>query len=200
MYITRSFDLAWNFAAIYFNVCNGTLLGSWLGGRTSSITSETGAVPEFALRKPLFWIGIAMWTSGFLGNLISDEILYNLRRPSSDGKPKPRYSIPQGFLYSAPFGGLSFPAYFCEWFEWLGFAIAACSYSPSPAFPASSFLESNASMGKAGEVLARSGILPSSTGNRLFHLGTYAAPPFLFLYAEILSRWKFLMRRIVVQC
>lgn len=163
-------------------------MGTWLGGRTSFLTAKIGAVPEAALKTPLFWTGVVLWTLGFIGNLVSDEVLYNLRKPGKDGKQKPRYSVPQGLLYSKPFGGISFPAYFCEWIEWLGFAIAACSYSSSPALPSFTsidpqeiFLEAAA---KASDAIHRH----TKLENMLGRLATYATPPFLFFFAEIASK------------
>lgn len=163
-------------------------MGTWLGGRTSFLTAKIGAVPEAALKTPLFWAGVVLWTLGFIGNLVSDEVLYNLRKPGKDGKQKPRYSVPQGLLYSKPFGGISFPAYFCEWIEWLGFAIAACSYSSSPALPSFTsidpqeiFLEA---AGKASDAIHRH----TKVENMLGSLATYATPPFLFFFAEIASK------------
>ena len=164
-------------------------MGSWLGGRTSPWTSKTGAVPEIALQSKLFWFGLLLWLAGFIGNLVSDEILYNLRRPDpSSGKPKPRYSIPHGFLYSWPFGGISFPAYFCEWIEWLGFAIAAVAHSPAPALPSLLFSDPAAMLAEtAGKVVGQAGMLPNAS-NRLLESSAYITPPFFFLYAEIASK------------
>ena len=179
--------------AVFFNLCNGYLMGSWLGGRTSPWTSKTGAIPEIALQSKLFWFGLLLWGLGFLGNLYSDEVLYNLRRPGPDGKPKPRYSIPHGFLYSWPFGGVSFPAYFCEWIEWTGFAIAAVAHSPAPALP--SLLPSNPAAlaaETAGKIVGQAGML-SDVSNRLLNSSAYITPPFLFLYAEIASELRLLL-------
>lgn len=149
---------------------------------------QTGAVPEAAIGTPLFWLGIALWTLGFAGNLISDEILYNLRKPGKDGKKKPRYSIPQGFLYSGPFGGISFPAYFCEWVEWLGFALAACSYSPAPALPTLASIDPEEIMLEATSKLASVTADTPQIANVLSRAATYASPPFLFLFAEVASK------------
>lgn len=179
--------LAWR-AAVVFNTLNGTLMGTWLGGRTLYPSASSGAVPEAALGKPLFWAGAILWALGFAGNLISDEILYNLRKPGKDGKAKPRYSIPQGFLYSQPFGGISFPAYFCEWAEWLGFAIAACSYSSAPALPSLASVDPPQIMLEAASKLGSVTGHPSQIHNVLGRAGTYATPPFLFLFAEIASK------------
>jgi 3-oxo-5-alpha-steroid 4-dehydrogenase 1 len=163
-------------------------MGTWLGGRTLYTTASTGAVPEVAMGRPLFWVGIALWALGFAGNLLSDEILYNLRKPCKDGKAKPRYSIPQGFLYTQPFGGISFPAYLCEWVEWLGFAMAACSYSPAPALPSLASIDPHQIMLEAASKLASVTGHPSQISNMLGRAGTYATPPFLFLFAEIASK------------
>ena len=80
-----------------------------------------------------------MWAVGFVGNIVHDEILLNIRRkkqaedakktPEQTAKEKKRehYAIPHGLLYKY----ISYPNYFCEWMEWLGFALAA---SPLPSF------------------------------------------------------------------
>ena len=169
-------------------------MGAWLGGRTSPLTAKIGAVPEVALHSKLFWFGVVLWTLGFLGNLVSDEILYDLRRPSKDDrvqeKPAPRYSIPRGFLYDWPLGGISFPAYFCEWFEWLGFAVAATCISPAPALPAASTGHAASAMisDGAGKIVeSASAVLLPAARNKLFESATYLTPPFLFFYAEIAS-------------
>lgn len=171
-------------------------MGSWLGGRTSPLTAKVGAVPEVALHSKLFWFGVALWTLGFLGNLVSDEVLYNLRRPSKDEKgyekAVPRYSIPRGFLYDWPFGGISFPAYFCEWFEWLGFAIAATCLSPAPALPSASTGHAASAIISEGAgkiVESASSVLLPAARNKLLESATYLTPPFLFFYAEIASEW-----------
>jgi len=174
-------------AAVIFNLLNGTLMGTWLGGRTSPLTDRSGAVPERAMTTPLFWIGVGLWTAGFVGNLMSDEVLYNLRKPGPDGKKKERYSVPHGFLYSSPFGGISFPAYTCEWVEWLGFAIAACSYSPAPALPSMASIDPEHIILEATAKFTEFTSQVPQIASVLLKPGTYATPPFLFLYAEIAS-------------
>lgn len=173
------------FPAVFFNLCNGYLMGSYLGGRTSPLTSRAGLVPSSALSSPVFWAGISLFLLGFAGNILSDEILYSLRRPdpAEGGKPKPRYSIPRGFLYDSPAGGISFPAYFCEWVEWLGFAVAATAHAAAPAMP--SLIPGTAeAAGRFADVTAAGATkLPM----RLFESNTFITPPFLFLYAEIAS-------------
>lgn len=180
--------LIWYLSAAVFNILNGTLMGTWLGGRTSHLTATSGAVPEAAMGTSLFWVGVTLWALGFAGNLISDEILYNLRKPGKDGQAKPRYSIPQGFLYSHPIGGISFPAYFCEWIEWLGFALAACSYSPAPALPSLSSIDPEEIILEAARKLASATANTPQIASVLGRVGTYATPPFLFFLAEIASK------------
>jgi 3-oxo-5-alpha-steroid 4-dehydrogenase 1 len=150
------------------------------------MTAQAGAVPEAALHSPIFWIGIVIWALGFMGNIYSDEILYDLRRPNKDGSSKPRYSVPHGFLYSKPFGGISFPAYFCEWIEWSGFALAATCLTMAPALPVA---------GAIGEAVHAKQSLINASGAAFSFLRNrdlLATPPFLFIYAEVLSKLIFL--------
>jgi 3-oxo-5-alpha-steroid 4-dehydrogenase 1 len=119
-------------SALTFTIINGTLMGSYL----SSPAAESFLAG--ALSRPRFWFGVGLWLFGFAGNILHDEILFNLRRNAkSKGKAKEaddsddddnngknkqeHYSIPYGYLYSL----ISYPNYFCEWLEWLGFALAA---------------------------------------------------------------------------
>jgi len=77
---------------------------------------------------------------GLVGIIVHDEILLNIRRgeQAEDAKKAPEqlanekekgehYAIPHGLLYKY----ISYLNYFCEWIEWLGFALAA---SPFPSF------------------------------------------------------------------
>ncbi|KAJ7253052.1 3-oxo-5-alpha-steroid 4-dehydrogenase-domain-containing protein [Mycena haematopus] len=109
-------------AACMFNTCNGSLLGAFL--------SSPSAPQASAYTFPTFWLGLALWAVGFAGNIAHDEILLNIRRrANSTGKAKDsestskdgHYAIPHGLLYRY----VTYPNYFCEWIEWLGFAIAA---------------------------------------------------------------------------
>lgn len=115
-------------------------MGSWIGGRTRGLLDFTsketsGGVAESAFSSPLFWLGLCFWATGLAGNIFHDNILYDLRRPDPSGKPKPRYSIPYGGLYSAPFGGISTPSFLCEWLEWFGFALACSTPGHAAALP-----------------------------------------------------------------
>ena len=110
-------------SAVFFNTINGSLMGTYL---SSDIAQRQLAN---ALNRPGFWLGIVMWVVGFVGNVVHDEILLNIRRKAKGKKPengKQHYAIPYGGLYHY----ISYPNYFSEWVEWLGFAIAA---APPPA-------------------------------------------------------------------
>lgn len=191
-------------ASVVFNVLNGSLLGTWMGGRTlPTLIGNEGAVPAAAVRSPLFWLGVGLWTAGFAGNIFHDNILYNLRRPGKDGKQPPRYSIPNGGLYSWPFGGISLPSYFCEWVEWTGFALACSCVAPPPALPifdstttpASEKLNFLVATVKAlffqlvkwvtPLAPAAQKLLVDQSGHPLLQATTYLTPPWLFLINEV---------------
>lgn len=121
-------------SGVIFNVVNGSLLGIYL----SSASAQSFLHDAFS--RPLFWAGVGLWAMGFVGNILHDEVLLSIRRKAKakgkakeddvSGKSKdakPHYAVPHGFLYSY----ISYPNYFCEWIEWLGFALAA---SPLPSF------------------------------------------------------------------
>jgi len=109
-------------SAILFNLVNGSLMGAYL----SSPPARTFLAGAF--HRPIFWAGLGVATIGLAGNILHDEILLNIRRKAnSKGKSKAsdskkeHYGIPQGYLYDY----ISYPNYFCEWCEWLGFCLAA---------------------------------------------------------------------------
>jgi len=126
------FHLIVPLSAIVFNLLNASLMAAYL---------SSPAAIEFlspAYSRPTFWLGISIWSFGFVGNIVHDEILFNIRRKASakgkskdladrTGSQKEHYSIPHGLLYEY----ISYPNYLCEWMEWLGFAMAA---SPLPDF------------------------------------------------------------------
>ncbi|CAL1711376.1 unnamed protein product [Somion occarium] len=128
-------------AAVGFNLVNGWLMGTYLSSSFASTYLQD------AFQRPTFWLGIGLWALGLGGNILHDEVLLNIRRKAKakgkakatdddNGKNKQEhYAIPDGYLYKY----LSYPNYFCEWMEWLGFALAA---APLPSFVSfSSFLE-----------------------------------------------------------
>ncbi|KAJ7151424.1 3-oxo-5-alpha-steroid 4-dehydrogenase-domain-containing protein [Mycena crocata] len=106
-------------SAVAFNTVNGSLLGAFF--------SSPAAPSPSAYTLPTFWIGLALWAFGLVGNIVHDEILLNIRRnakskgKAKDAAPGEHYAIPDGFLYRF----ISYPNYFCEWVEWFGFALAA---------------------------------------------------------------------------
>ncbi|KAF7292966.1 S5A-REDUCTASE domain-containing protein [Mycena indigotica] len=144
--------------AVVFNTCSGSL----------AFFSSPDAPQYSAFSRTSFWVGLVLWAWGFVGNVVHDKLLLNLRRKSNNkGKAKEsngtvngtatngqsnghtnghangngkrtnghangktngesksvgeHYAIPYGLLYQ----WISYPNYFCEWIEWLGFAIAA---------------------------------------------------------------------------
>ncbi|KAI0776288.1 3-oxo-5-alpha-steroid 4-dehydrogenase-domain-containing protein [Trametes elegans] len=132
-------------SAVLFNVVNGSLMGAYL----SSPAARAFLAGAFA--RPAFWAGVGLWALGFAGNIVHDEILLNIRRNANakgkakkgaddnedaEGKGKAKkgkqehYAVPHGLLYRF----ISYPNYFCEWAEWLGFALAA-----APVFSVTSF-------------------------------------------------------------
>lgn len=131
-------------SAVSFNVVNGSLMGAYLSSPLAAMFLEG------AFSRPLFWAGVGLWAFGLAGNILHDEILLNLRRSAkakgkaraddgddnNNGKNKQEhYAVPYGCLYRY----ISYPNYFCEWLEWLGFALAA---SPVPSVTSvAAFLE-----------------------------------------------------------
>lgn len=118
--------------AVSYHLVNGSLMGAYL----SSPAAEKFL--EGAFSRPMFWLGVGLWAAGCAGNIVHDEILLNIRRKAkAKGKAKAEddegksqrehYAIPSGYLYNL----ISYPNYFCEWVEWLGFALAA---APLPSF------------------------------------------------------------------
>lgn len=107
-----------------FNFANAHSIAAWLAGFTIS-SPPSGALTSSTLYSPIFLGGMTLWALGLAGNVYHDEILRNLRGPG-----KPQYSLPRGALYEAPFGGISYPNYFCEIIEWTGFALAATFAAP----------------------------------------------------------------------
>jgi len=96
-----------------------------------------------------FWCGVGVWAVGFVGNMVHDEILFEIRRrgkAKGKGKQedssssnssanangtKEHYAIPHGLLYKY----ISYPNYLCEWIEWFGFALASCPLPLLPPIP-----------------------------------------------------------------
>ena len=60
--------------AISFNIVNGSLMGSYLSSPSAALFTAG------AFSRPLFWFGIGLWAFGYVGNILHDEVLLNLRR------------------------------------------------------------------------------------------------------------------------
>uniref|UniRef100_K3WAS6 3-oxo-5-alpha-steroid 4-dehydrogenase C-terminal domain-containing protein n=1 Tax=Globisporangium ultimum (strain ATCC 200006 / CBS 805.95 / DAOM BR144) TaxID=431595 RepID=K3WAS6_GLOUD len=65
-----------------------------------------------------FYIGVAMFATGFAVNIHSDHVLINLRKPGDTG-----YSIPHGGMFAY----VSAPNYFGELLEWFGWTLLSGS-------------------------------------------------------------------------
>ncbi len=96
---------------VLFNVGN-----AYINGRYLFTLSEPRPVDW--ITDPRFLIGVALFITGFLINLQSDNILLSLRKPGETG-----YKIPRGGL----FRWVSSPNYFGEILEWTGWAVATWS-------------------------------------------------------------------------
>lgn len=104
-------------SGVLFNCVNGYINGRWLFGLS-------GGYADAWLADPRFWIGAALFLTGYGINLHADQVLMNLRKPGETG-----YKIPRGGLYR----WVTSPNYFGEVIEWTGWAIATWSL-PGVAF------------------------------------------------------------------
>jgi protein-S-isoprenylcysteine O-methyltransferase Ste14 len=95
---------------IGFNTLNAYTNARWIG--------HLGSYEVAWLTDPRFLAGATVFLAGWLGNLHSDAILRNLRKPGETG-----YTIPRGGLYR----WISAPNYLCEILEWTGWAVATWS-------------------------------------------------------------------------
>ncbi|KAF9046140.1 3-oxo-5-alpha-steroid 4-dehydrogenase-domain-containing protein [Panaeolus papilionaceus] len=152
-------------SGISFNVINGGLMGSYLSSPFARMFLQ-------GISSTTFNIGLGLWALGLLGNIYHDEILLNIRRKAQAKKGKEHYAIPQGALYKY----ISYPNYFCEWIEWLGFAMAS---SPVP-FSLSSI--SLSSLSALFSLQTYTDI--TNTPAQLF--APSLSPPWIFFITEIL--------------
>jgi len=160
-------------SGIVFNAFNGFMLASYLSSRS------TAAFLEGSFSSSRFWLGVALWAIGLVSNVAHDEILLDIRRKAkakgkgrSDGAKKPgeHYAIPQGLLYSY----ISYPNYFSEWIEWLGYSMAAAPLPNASALPALAALVS----------AVRAGALGTFASLWVPFVDTIS-PPWAFLLAEL---------------
>lgn len=93
-----------------FYIVNGYLVGHYFGSLKSYDWSW--------LADPRFIIGVVLFIGGFIINVLSDNILINLRKPGETG-----YKIPHGGLFRY----ISCPNFFGEIIEWIGFALMCWS-------------------------------------------------------------------------
>ncbi len=93
-----------------FNVLNAYVNARWIG--------HLGSYRSLWLTDPRFLVGTTLFLAGWFGNLHSDAILRNLRKPGGGG-----YAVPRGGL----FRWVSAPNYLCEIIEWTGWAVATWS-------------------------------------------------------------------------
>lgn len=99
------------FSAIFFNVVNASLNGSYLAYFASATEYDVKWLSSFH-----FMVGIFLFIIGMYVNLRSDNLLIHLRKPNETG-----YKIPKGFLFEY----VSAPNLLGEIIEWSGFALMA---------------------------------------------------------------------------
>ncbi|EJT96743.1 hypothetical protein DACRYDRAFT_72945 [Dacryopinax primogenitus] len=109
--------------AFVYQTVNGSLLGCYFSSRE---------VATDAWDQPAFWAWVGLFFAGMVGNIYHDNLLISLRRNTHRAAKakgeKPHYGIPRGGLFAL----ISYPNYFCEWLEWVGFAMASTVGSPFP--------------------------------------------------------------------
>ncbi|KAH9893862.1 3-oxo-5-alpha-steroid 4-dehydrogenase [Xylariomycetidae sp. FL2044] len=114
-------------SAVFFNLCNATCIGSWLGAYGPTTQEEWHARNWSILQ---FSVGLVVFYIGLTANYFSDEELREIRRAElrrqerleKQGKSVDKhYEVPNGGLFKY----MLYPHYFMEWVEWLGFWIAA---------------------------------------------------------------------------
>lgn len=178
-------------SGVLFNTMNGFLMGSYL----SSPYARMFLNPTYTFQRPSFYIGLGLWFVGFVGNIVHDEILLDIRRNAkSKGKgkagqddkddknkkadvnanDKEHYAIPYGLLYKY----VSYPNYFCEWTEWFGFALAAAP------FPIE--LSLSAVVKLVLSLLSVNGLKSIAFGSPK-GFAPSLTPPWVFFFAEVLA-------------
>lgn len=104
----KRIPLAIVISAVFFNLVNGFLNGYWLGNFAVFSSSWFSSAHVMA--------GMALFFTGAIINIQSDNTLIRLRQPGDTG-----YRIPTGGL----FRWVSCPNHFGEILEWLGYALMA---------------------------------------------------------------------------
>jgi 3-oxo-5-alpha-steroid 4-dehydrogenase 1 len=93
-------------SAIFFNLMNTSIMGSWLGWYATYTIDW--------LWSPQCIAGVVLFALGLGFNIDSDNRLLRLRKPGETG-----YKIPQGGLFRY----ISCPNLFSEIVEWIGYAL-----------------------------------------------------------------------------
>ncbi|XP_006462873.1 hypothetical protein AGABI2DRAFT_224531 [Agaricus bisporus var. bisporus H97] len=168
-------------SAIFFNILNGSLMGSYLSSPFTLIWLQS---PEFTQRVQ-FKVGLALWAAGFVGNIVHDEILLELRRKAkTTGKSREQnngerkeeyYGIPYGLLYRY----ISYPNYFCEWIEWIGFALCA---GPLPFQPSSLSLSTIIALFSPVQLFST---IKNVINEPAANFAPSLSPPWIFVLSEI---------------
>ena len=167
------------FSGVFFNILNGFMMGSYLSSPFASLWFQD---PQSTQRLQ-YKLGFALWTFGFIGNVVHDEILLNIRRranvlgksrsDSNREQQREYYGIPHGLLYQY----ISYPNYFCEWIEWLGFALAS---GPLPFKPSLSVLISFPSPARLFQAIEGLIMEPATS------FAPYLSPPWIFVFSEVI--------------
>lgn len=163
-------------SGIFFNIQNGFMMGSYLSSPFASLWFRDPRSTGLQYK-----LGLTLWIFGFIGNIIHDEILLNIRRKANasrksrpDSNGGEYYGIPYGFLHQY----ISYPNYFCEWIEWLGFALASGPLPLQPSFSGFISFLSPVRLFQAVQVLIME---PASS------FAPYLSPPWIFVLAEIIA-------------
>ncbi|KAK4655816.1 hypothetical protein QC762_305730 [Podospora pseudocomata] len=119
-------------SAFSFQVINGLMLGSWLGGYGPTSQEEWDNLLPFGTLQ--FSVGIAIFYVGLAANYYHDDELREIRRRENhrqdrlvkEGRVKRgdvsrHYEVPKAGLFKY----MLYPHYFVEWVEWFGYWTAA---------------------------------------------------------------------------
>lgn len=123
-------------SAVAFQLTNGLVIGGYLAGYGPTTSAAWLATVSPSWLRIRMFVGFLLWLLGFVGNIIHDEILRNIRRSARyqkgqgiayrkikqrilrhpSAKVSKVYELPRKGLFS----WILFPHYFCEWAEWAG--------------------------------------------------------------------------------
>lgn len=98
-------------AGDFYNVIN-----AYVNARYLSQFGDYESDQPFA--RASFYVGVAMFVTGFLINVHSDQVVIHLRKPGDTG-----YAIPHGGMFEF----VSAPNYFGELLEWSGWSVLSGS-------------------------------------------------------------------------